>query len=339
MQKDNIDSFDLLKFICSILIVFLHINPFPSDGIFRPYSRAIASIGVPCFFIISGFLFFDGKENETKLRKYVLHIIKMLSFWIIPYFIIMDCSWILKGNILFNLLQYIKNILFGGSGFYLWYLVSQIFGMIFCYYVTNKYNEKNSQTIAFVFLLLGILCTSYSYLLPSYFKKIYDLTVSLINTYRNGLFFGFPLIYIGKMLNKNKYKINSKIKSLLLTVLSFILLIIENRVLIIFGYSMSVMNISTMFLSVSIVCLFYSCRNIQISKAYYLRKLSFLNYVFHPIYIYLVPKILRNLNGVLEYYWYYLYYLQIPFIITITMFSGLIFIKLSKRCHLLLEVM
>ena len=51
-------SIDILKFICAILVVFLH-----TDCVYHDYILPLTRCAVPCFFMISGY-FSVGKDSK-----------------------------------------------------------------------------------------------------------------------------------------------------------------------------------------------------------------------------------------------------------------------------------
>jgi len=67
-------SIDILKFICAILVVFLH-----TDCVYHDYILPLTRCAVPCFFMISGYLLFnDGDIEISRLKRStrnILHII------------------------------------------------------------------------------------------------------------------------------------------------------------------------------------------------------------------------------------------------------------------------
>lgn len=52
----HFDSLDLLKFVLSLMVVLIHVNPFPSTAM--PYIMPVLRLAVPLFFVISSFFFF-----------------------------------------------------------------------------------------------------------------------------------------------------------------------------------------------------------------------------------------------------------------------------------------
>lgn len=75
-NRDNIDVFDVAKFIMAIMVVSIHtLGKYAIYPIFR--------IAVPLFFMISSFLFFSNskKNNGTKyLKKFCIRNIKLYFF-------------------------------------------------------------------------------------------------------------------------------------------------------------------------------------------------------------------------------------------------------------------
>lgn len=347
MQKKQYDSLDLLKFVCSILIVFLHLNPFSKEGEFYYFSRALVSIGVPIFFVLSGFFFFRKSKGmsiknvyeyeEGRLKKYVKRIFELLIFWIIPYFFVIDLWWIIDGNIGENILKYLHHILFGGSGFYLWYLVAQIVGMILCC-VLRKYNRKISGTIVLILFFVGMVGTSYTFLIEgTVFQKSYDYYMECFYTLRNGVFFGLPCVYIGMLIAENEEKLSDLKGSVIFWSVSIVLMIVEFVLVRMQDMGFQMMQISSIILSISSVVMFLGF-NIHIRWAKILRKLSFLIYVTHPLYIVMIPKVLNVLKGI-DYYWYLWYWWQIPVIVGSSIMTGLTIIFLSKRIKFLNKIM
>lgn len=337
------DSFDLLKFVCSILIVFLHINPFAEESLARFITKGIANIGVPVFFMLSGFFFrlklnkSDISEHPQILKKYILRLLSLLAIWTVPYFFIYDLPWIINGNIFLNMIEYLRHILFGGSGYFLWYIVSLIFGIMYYYFLRNL-KPPITFLIVFIILLIGSIGTSYTKILSdTVFERLLNSYNDIFYTLRNGLFFGLPCIYFGAIIAQNKDKINAS-KSLICFLFTAIIFAAECYYLFKNNSLVGVMQTSVILLSIGFVLLLL---NIRISLGKYsiiLRKLSFLIYVIHPLYIRIL-LLLLPINGTIEYYWYVLWWTQIPIILILSIITGLLLIKSSERISFLKNAM
>lgn len=76
MKTERFAGFDILKFICSFLVVCVYI-PFP--GVFGRYFTALVRIAVPVFFIITGFYYCDVRAKGME-RKQLWKIFKLFIF-------------------------------------------------------------------------------------------------------------------------------------------------------------------------------------------------------------------------------------------------------------------
>ena len=342
-NKTIYQGFDLLKFMCSILIVSLHINPFSKEGIFYNLSRAVGSVGVPCFFMISGFLtfskVFDAKRDERKhiITKQIYRLLWLLCTWSVVYFIAYDLWWIIKGNIVLNVLEYMHHVLFGGPGFFLWYVVSLIIAILFCY-ILHDNNEKIVGVIMMFLLIIGMIGMSYTFIIENTtVEKLIIMYKKLFVTFRNGIFWGTPCVYIGLLLAKRGMP--SRKISTALFVLAILLFLVEFIILRNNGQTYEIMQISIVVLAFSLICIF---ANVEIGLpkmlVWYLRKLSFLIYVIHPLLIIFLPKVLYMLGGI-DYYWYLWYGLQIPVVIVLSIIVGCVLIKASSKIKIVQRMM
>ena len=297
VERKSYPGLDILKFLCSIVIIFLHINPF--QGTVRFITKAIGNLGVPCFFIISGFLLFrklyaTPKDEQNKIFfKQIKRLAILLGFWLIVYFLVCDFWWIRDGNITENLLDYGRRILFGGSGFFLWYIVSLMFGITITYFLWRKIKEY-TLILSFVFFLIGAIPFAYQPLIiGSFFEKIYLWYIDCFYTTRNGIFFAFPCLSAGMFIAKKERKIQMLGKRVLYFLLPAICLFVGECFLVynLFQDMINPMQISVIVLSFALVIAFLQV-NKKIRGLSWMRKISFLNYVIHPLWISLIPKLL-----------------------------------------------
>lgn len=342
-------GYDILKFVLSICIIFLHINPFPRESIFYFISMAIGSLGVPCFFILSGFFFFSKiydmpKEEHKKIYlNYLKRLLCLLGFWLIVYFIAYDIWYIIDGNVLTNIWEYIKRILFGGKSFFLWYVVSLIVGISLTYFL-HKVMKEYVAILSFVLFIIGALCLSYNFLIKDTFlATAYKWYKTYFVSTRNGLFFAFPCVCLGMLVAKGRNYLDTHknfaiiffISSLSLFIIEFIL--IKTQLNIIF----SQMHFSAILLSLGLVLICYYVRG-ETKFSIFARKLSFLIYVIHPVILKIINALLTTNLCVrfgLDYYWYLLWPIQIPVIAGLSILLGWLLIRLSDKIKFLKKVM
>lgn len=123
----NIDS---LKFLCAVLVIFLHVRT-PYQEYILPLTRC----AVPCFFMISGYLIFtnDKLKLEGHLRRSVKKMIQIL-IWSTLLFAAMKFLFAFKNNDFrfLNLKTLGKFVLFNENpfGFHLWYIGAYLYALI-----------------------------------------------------------------------------------------------------------------------------------------------------------------------------------------------------------------
>lgn len=90
MLSDRISkSISFVRYPLIVLVVFIHVPRIMNGGVIYTYitsviSEVVASIAVPCFFIISGFLFFDSCLTRY---SYLNKIKKRLQTLLLPYIV------------------------------------------------------------------------------------------------------------------------------------------------------------------------------------------------------------------------------------------------------------
>lgn len=169
MQPTNhsYNAIDLLKFICSILVVIIHVPLFGSyenlntlDFVLTTY---VCRLAVPFFFISSGFLIFRkmaiSNINYTAIKRYIYKILYLYILWSIIYFPVLLNSYLSNGISFFKfVIVIIRNFMISGS-----YCTFMVFKCDYCslytcsIYVKEKHKTKKhcyySCSILFYWLI------------------------------------------------------------------------------------------------------------------------------------------------------------------------------------------
>lgn len=336
---------DVLKLLCALVIIPIHINPLPKDSWLYLLTKSIGNIGVPCFFIMSGFFLFSklAAAPESSHWKIIAHqekrLLLILMWWLIPYFLYFDLEYIIMGgDYISEILQYIRRIMFGGRNFFLWYIVSLIYAIVLCYYITKLPIKWGGLICTILFLLGALFSNEYRWIFDDTAISPYiDTYNSIFITTRNGLFFGLPCVYIGALISRLKCKISRRFVIALacITIPLFVLELVEIKIL---GKSAAVMSPIIIMLSTLLVLMFMNLKFLKVptSTCMYMRKSSLLIYLIHPFLIHLLPTI-----PIFEfdYYWYKYWQLQIPTIIVLASILSLILIKIANRYNFLKTIM
>ncbi len=193
---------DLIKYICSLLVVSIHIAPLSSyfDTIaitkYLNYGiqNYVARIGVPFYFAAAGFFLFRkikfDEFDESITRNYILKLLRLLGTWIVLLFV-------------------------GGTG-HLWYMSGLVIAVCFLSILLYKKVSLNKMVmIALPLYVIGLLGDPYYGLLQPLQKyKVIDYATKayfkVFRTTRNGLFMGFPFLLIGGVVEKKKISIKPR---------------------------------------------------------------------------------------------------------------------------------
>lgn len=217
MSKNH--TIDLVKFFAIVSVVCIHAGPFYTVNLFGLNGSyisniiiAIARVGVPIFFAISGYLFTlkvnKNPEAEEYFLKYIKKTLKLFLTWYL-FYLLYDIILIAVGSKsnIWNYIEEVKNylgnlpiievILYGQTGnssYQLWYLIALIWAIVILF-VGLKYGIfKYLFILSFILNIIGLFGQGYS--------GIYELT---FNT-REALFFGMFYVNLGALsaLNSNR---------------------------------------------------------------------------------------------------------------------------------------
>lgn len=206
MKRKQYFIIDLLKYIFSIGIVALHT---PVLSVFGEYEyfveKAIVRLGVPFFFVASGFLLGSKlqkvDDNDLPAHKeifmnYTKRLLKPLIFFEILA-IILKLHVYFKESILLGCIRIIRSIIFYPGG-KLWYIWACIVGVWIIYFIKKIKCGKWILFIGGGLYLFALINNSYYFVVENTFLvKIVQLNITVTSSARNGLFVGFFFLTIG----------------------------------------------------------------------------------------------------------------------------------------------
>ena len=276
------EKLDLLRFICSALVVYIHT---PFTGTVGYTLSAIARIAVPLFFMLSGFfLMLSGSDKNLGKRLKRIAILILIGF-VISFSV--ECfSQIVAGRSLITMIRrqvYYKSIfdmlvwnqpLFGD---HLWYLFAYLFVIV----ITPVLRHKWVQPFAALLIIGNLLLGTYA---PVLFGRTFHLFLN-----RNWLFTGIPFVCLGMIFFRYKdFLMGLPSKLILLGILLFgVGSIAESAILrATYGAPVGDVYISTVFLAVFVFVYLLDNKNLERkwikSLAEIGRKHSLWIYILHP---------------------------------------------------------
>lgn len=256
----SFNGIDMTKFLCSILVVIIHIplcasDSFESAGYINFYSKQyICRIAVPFYFVTSGFLLFrkiDIKNIDvTRIKNYCFKLLKLLGLWTV-------------------LLSLSKKV-------HLWYFGALVVAVVLLSLLLYfKVNLKYLILFSVLFYLIGLAGDSHSYISDqlrnidvfSYIFKIYRKSFGIT---RNGVFMGFIFVLMGALFAHKRIIINFKV-----SVLGFVssMLLLFGEVFILKNYTKPTDYNMCIFILPAVFFLFYIVTHINLKDRNIYKKL------------------------------------------------------------------
>ena len=191
-ENKNYAGIDYFRFIAALLIVAIHTSPLASlseTGDFM-LTRIIARVAVPFFLMTSGFFLISRYTYGTeKLGAFVKNAALIYGTAILIYIPINIYNGYFKmDNLLPNI---IKDIVFDGTLYHLWYLPASIIGAAIAWYLVKKLNYPKALMVASVLYLIGLFGDSYYGITEkiSCLNSLYTYIFQVTDYTRNGIFF------------------------------------------------------------------------------------------------------------------------------------------------------
>lgn len=227
--KKYYQGIDAFKFMCALLIVFMHTYCHDYGQLGKWFHEVITTIAVPFFFIVSGFFFTKGllrsQDTEKYKNKYIKRVTLMYVFWSI---VTLPISWfvvIAKGHpdysFFMKLIYQIRLFLFTGSIGIYWYILALIYNSFILYLVFKYKKDLVLYIISIILFFLGVIYNS-PYNDGSF---LFESIHVVFGSERNFLNVGLLYMAIGYFIAKHKLKYNNSF------ILTLIVLAIITRTL------------------------------------------------------------------------------------------------------------
>lgn len=189
---------DLFRVIAAILIIAIHTSPFGSYNTWADFvlTRVIARVAVPFFFMTSGFFLISRYQYSTKkLGVFVKKTAWIYGAAIVLYIPInLYNGYFQAENLLPNI---VKDIVFDGTMYHLWYLPASLSGGVFVWYLVRRLEYDRAFAVAAVLYFIGLFGDSYYGLIENntVLNGFYTLLFQVSDYTRNGIFFA-PIFFL-----------------------------------------------------------------------------------------------------------------------------------------------
>lgn len=284
-KNESYSGIDYFRFIAALLIVAIHTSPlssFSETGNFI-FTRIVSRVAVPFFFMTSGFFLISRYTcNAEKLEAFIKKTTLIYGVAILLYIPINVYNGYFKmDNLLPNI---IKDIVFDGTLYHLWYLPASIIGAAIAWYLVKKLNYPKALMVASVLYLIGLFGDSYYGITEkiSCLNSLYIYIFQVTDYTRNGIFFAPIFFILGGFIADNRPQITFG-KSFLGFAISLALMLGEAMILHHFDLqrhdSMYVFLLPCMYFLFIVILHFKGKRLVS------LRTASLIIYIIHPMMI------------------------------------------------------
>ena len=302
-ENKNYSGIDCFRLIAALFIVAIHTSPLASfceTGDFI-LTRVIARVAVPFFFMTSGFFLisrytYDNKKLGIFIKKTALLYGAAILLYL-PVNLYM--GYFKMDNLLPNM---IKDLVFDGTLYHLWYLPASIMGAAVSWVLVKKLDFPKALTVASVLYLIGLFGDSYYGISEkiSCLSSFYGSMFQISDYTRNGIFFAPIFFLLGGLIAEERCKITFE-KSVWGFIISFLLMLGEALIL----HHFQLQRHDSMYLFL-LPCSWFLFRMILFFKGkrlVNLRTVSLLVYLIHPMMILVIRitvKLLHLQNLLIE---------------------------------------
>lgn len=198
MRVKHYAGIDGFRLIAALLVVAIHTSPLKSISGTGDFilTRMIARTAVPFFFMTSGFFlisrYADGSKRLLRFLQKTAVIYGISTLIYLP--VNLYTGYFGMKFLLPNLL---KDLVFDGTFYHLWYLPASMLGAVIAWYLLRKSGYKKAFLIALLLYAVGLFGDSYygiSAQIPL-LKHGYQALFELSDYTRNGVFFA-PVFFL-----------------------------------------------------------------------------------------------------------------------------------------------
>lgn len=287
-QRKEYAGIDYFRLIAALLVIAIHTSPLSGLNGTADFvlTRVLARVAVPFFLMTSGFFLFSkaGAENLSS-KKLAVFLKKTGLLYAIAILLYLPLN-IYAGTLeewrhLPNLL---KDIVFDGTFYHLWYLPAAILGACITWLLLKKLKLSQAFIVTLILYSIGLSGDSYYGICEKvpFLKPVYQCLFWFSDYTRNGIFFAPVFFMLGVLIARLVKRLPLKI-CLTGLVASFVLMLTEGLLL----HGFNIQRHDSMYLML-VPCMFFLFQSLLFweGKSYkYLRDLSMLLYLIHPAVI------------------------------------------------------
>ena len=206
--KRRINSIDIFRYICAVMIIAIHTTPFSdiNEQMGYVFSQIVPRIAVPFFFAVSGYFYMSKLENGNNcFFKYLRRLLGTYFIWSFFYYIIDYMTWGRSENFIYFIKQCIYRFVITGSHYHFWFFPALIFSICISTLLFKIKCKNILIPLSIGLYMVGCLGCSY-YGIGIKIPVIQDLiNSSYFEIVRRVMLMGFPFFICGYLVYKIQY--------------------------------------------------------------------------------------------------------------------------------------
>ncbi len=288
---------DYFRLAAAFLIIAIHTSPlasFSETGDFI-FTRIIARVAVPFFFMTSGFFLISRYAYGTeRLRTFVKRTAMIYGAAILLYLPVnLYNDYFRMDDLLPNV---IKDLVFDGTLYHLWYLPASMIGAALAWALVKTFHYPKALLIASILYFIGLFGDSYYGIAEKIacLNGFYGYLFQVTDYTRNGVFFAPVFFVIGGWMADNRRSQSAIAKSALGFGISFAMMLGE--ALLLHHFDLQRHDSMYVFLPLCMYFLFSILLYFKGKRRVFLRTASLLIYIIHPWAIVIIRLIAKRLH-------------------------------------------
>lgn len=194
-KKHRNQLVDFIKISLALMVVAIHLNVFKDNMLIDAYTvDGFFRVAVPFFFVVNGYYLKKTVKEFSSFKLWVRRVIILFFSWQVIYLPMFFPHDEINAQ---HLVVFVSQVIFGY--YHLWYLAAMLMGGV-CLYLLK--NFKNLLLLCVFLFFVGWFLQYVRVFLSE--DGIYFKIMSQYWIFRNGFFYGLPMMYMGYYLAENK---------------------------------------------------------------------------------------------------------------------------------------
>ena len=283
MKTKEYGAVDLFRLPAAFMVVAIHTGPFAAWNGFADFlfSYCLCRVAVPFFLITTGFFVLGPGRGEALCR----YLKKTLLLYAAATLLYAPVSWY-AGNLPGNAAEAFRQLLFDGTFYHLWYFPAALLGCVLTAFLLKR-SVKAAILFAVCAYLVGLGGDSYYGLVcrADWINAAYDGIYFVSSYTRNGIFYAPVFLLMGALIYRGRRNRNRR-RYLPALAVFLPLLCAEGAITFLAGWQRH----NSMYLLLLPVCwcLFCLLLSAKAKAPSWVRGVSMLIYILHPLVIILV---------------------------------------------------